>query len=600
MEDAQLISMLFRDEAGVMYENPPPPSDYSEDELESILFTFSRPQSVPGVNYLNFNRNLILESFACEKNQEEQNSIETVRGAENRACNENIEGIKAIEEKESSDEIIVTENAFEKKIGKKKKKERKQRTRSKRKKRKYSDSDDSENGRKKKFLGTKSSALQSISKSSSMSESDSDYSKKHRTKSHNARSRSKKSSRPRKKHKASRNDYSYSDLISYDKLSLRSAKCYMQREIISSDEESFSSSFSKESVIEVWEEVNKDTCRKTKIKISKSSKKKYDDSRSRNDSGSHDDSRSRGDPRNQFIDSRSPHDNKNRFNDSWSPNGSRNRDNSRRNYSDYSSDDGIRNRDISRRNYSHFSSDDDSKNRHYDDSNCTSRNLSTDMHRKMKQELGSASCYGQNDYYCEVCKLTLNSEIIFSTHMVGKRHKKVVRQLSEQKVVESTVMEITESQNFPIPPGVDRIELYDKKSKIQEICEDADLLIVGLDYVREIRGYEDTKYFCDLCSTQCIANSIMRHLVGLKHRMNCLEKYCYRSYCLIKDLDKRDKRVNKELKLELEEARRFYGKGKIRVFEDVKRKQTINDREGKKEYQKVARIVGEAQTMERK
>ncbi|GBM90505.1 hypothetical protein AVEN_215767-1 [Araneus ventricosus] len=157
--------------------------------------------------------------------------------------------------------------------------------------------------------------------------------------------------------------------------------------------------------------------------------------------------------------------------------------------------------------------------------------------------------------------------------MAGKRHKKALRQLSEQEVAKSSVLEITESQNFPRPPDVDRLELYDEQSRIQETCEDADLLIVGLDYVREIRGYEDTKYFCDLCSAQCVANSIIKHLIGFKHQMNCLKKYCCRSYNWVKDLDKRDRRVDRELKVQLEEAKRLHGKGRIRVFEDVKRNQ---------------------------
>ncbi|GBM19703.1 hypothetical protein AVEN_862-1, partial [Araneus ventricosus] len=268
----------------------------------------------------------------------------------------------------------------------------------------------------------------------------------------------------------------------------------------------------------------------------------------------------------------------NRFDDSRSRDDARNHDDSRNRFDDSRSCDDARSHDDSRENRSNYSSDDDSRNRRYDDSNSSSRSLNSYMQREMKQEIkqesGSASCYGPNDYYCDVCKLILNSETTFSSHMAGKKHKKALRQLSEQEVAKSSILEITESKNFPRPPDRDRIELYDEEAKIQEACEVANLLIVGLDYVREIRGYEETKYFCNLCSAQCFSSSIIQHLTGFKHQLNCLKKYCYRSYNWVKDLDKRDKRVNRELESQLEEAKRLHGKGRIRVFKDVKRNQS--------------------------
>ncbi|CAL1295301.1 unnamed protein product [Larinioides sclopetarius] len=464
-----------------------------------------------------------------------------------------------------------------------------------------------------------------------MSESDSDdIEKQTKSSSHHAKSHSKKSSRHKRKHKDSRKDSSYTDVVPYDRVGLRSAEISVKQEICSSDEETFSSSFSKKVEITIKEEelsdednyrkdkikssksskkksdsrshvdsrnrfdesrnhddarihneesfsssfskkaelavkeealYDKDDFRKDKIKSSKSSKKKYgsrssEDSRSSDDSRSRCDSRNHGNSRNRFVDSRSHNDTRNRFDDSWSR-------------------DDVRTRDDRRKNHSDYSSDDDSRKKHYDDSNGSSRNFNSYMQREMKQEIkqepGSASYYGSNDYYCDVCKLILNSETTFSSHMAGKKHKKALRQLSEQEVAKSSVLEITEFQNFPRPPDMDRIELYEEESKIQETCENADLLIVGLDYVQEIRGYDDTKYFCDLCGAQCVANSIIKHLIGFKHQMNCLKTYCYRSYSWIKDLEKRDRRVERELKSQLERAQRIHGKGRIRVFKDVKR-----------------------------
>ncbi|CAL1295290.1 unnamed protein product [Larinioides sclopetarius] len=635
------------------------------------------------------------KSLLGYEEKDKQTSTESTRGDENRKGNEDVKADKIAE---LSAEAVVNKNASEKGIDKSKaskenfvkngalertkikfvisrkkesavflakNKEKKQKNKSKEETENDMVSDDSKNEKKKKVVFTKSSALQSISKSYSTSESDSDNSEKHKTKSssHQSKSLSKKSSQH--KRKDSRNGISYSDAIPYEKVGLRSVEFPVKQEVVSSDEESLSSSFSKKAEITVKEEVLSD---KDKKKSSKSSKKRYDDSRSHNDSRSGNDSRKRfddslshDDTRNRdshscngvgncddsrshnakrnLDDSRNHNDNRNgndsrshddakehndspNHDDARELNNSRNHDNARdhndsqsqddpkerndspchdddategndshthdvvgnhddtrsndiRNHDDSGSRDDTRNREDSRKN--HISSDDDSRNRTYDDSNSSNRNSIPHEQREMKQEIkqepGTASSFGPNDFYCDVCKLILNSETTFSSHMAGKRHKKALRQLSEQEVAKSSVLEITESQNFPKPPDVDRIELYDEESRIQATCEDADLLIVGLDYVREIRGYEDTKYFCDLCCAQCVANSIIKHLIGFKHQMNCLKQYCARSYNWVKDLDKRDKRVDRELKLQLEEAKRLHGKGRIRVFEDVKRNQ---------------------------
>ncbi|CAL1295296.1 unnamed protein product [Larinioides sclopetarius] len=173
----------------------------------------------------------------------------------------------------------------------------------------------------------------------------------------------------------------------------------------------------------------------------------------------------------------------------------------------------------------------------------------------------------------KICKLVVKSEKIFNSHMAGKRHKKALKLISEKEAAKSLVLKTKESQNFPKLPDVECIQLHEEQSKIQEICENTDLLIVGLDHVREARGYDDTKYFCDLCDAQCDANSIIKHLAGYKHQMNCLKTYCYQSFCWVKTLDKRERKAEKELKLRLKEIKRLHGKGRIKVFKDVIRNQ---------------------------
>ncbi|GBM19700.1 hypothetical protein AVEN_862-1, partial [Araneus ventricosus] len=292
----------------VMYENPPPPSDFFEDDFELVSFIYPRPQSVKldsDMKFIKIDRSLIHRAlFGCEEKEKEQTSEVSV----NKNALE-----KGIGKSKISKENLVKNGALEKTkikcaisqkdesaVFPEKNKERKQKNRSKEEKKNDINSDDSKNGKKKKTLVAKSSSLQSIFKSYSMSESDSDNSEKHRTKSssRHAKSHSKKSSRRRRKDKDHRNDTSYSDVIPYDKVGSRSTEFSVKREIISSDEESFSSSFSKKAEITVKEEVlcDKDYYKKDKIKSSKSSKKIYDDTRNHDDSRNRfDDSRSRDD-----------------------------------------------------------------------------------------------------------------------------------------------------------------------------------------------------------------------------------------------------------------------------------------------------------------
>ncbi|CAL1295286.1 unnamed protein product [Larinioides sclopetarius] len=101
--------------------------------------------------------------------------------------------------------------------------------------------------------------------------------------------------------------------------------------------------------------------------------------------------------------------------------------------------------------------------------------------------------HGPDVYYCSFCKLTLNSELTWKSHLLGQRHAKAIRAQSVHEVARSSLLNpITTSYN-PVfeegprhdkpPPGIKRVELKDCYASIQEVCDDLQhrqLIIEGI------------------------------------------------------------------------------------------------------------------------
>ncbi|CAL1295285.1 unnamed protein product [Larinioides sclopetarius] len=187
--------------------------------------------------------------------------------------------------------------------------------------------------------------------------------------------------------------------------------------------------------------------------------------------------------------------------------------------------------------------------------------------------------HGPDVYYCSFCKLTLNSELTWKSHLLGQRHAKAIRAQSVHEVARSSLLNpITTSYN-PVfeegprhdkpPPGIKRVELKDCYASIQEVCDDLQhrQLIIGMRYVWEIKGETETTYYCNLCDAPCGPSSVMPHITGFKHRIQCLKEYFPQLYDRYKDAPKR--KIESVIDEKFSNHKRIFRKEKIRVYKDV-------------------------------
>ena len=121
---------------------------------------------------------------------------------------------------------------------------------------------------------------------------------------------------------------------------------------------------------------------------------------------------------------------------------------------------------------------------------------------------------GKQTYYCDLCKLELNSEDTMKTHAAGAPHMK--RMVAVMK--DGNAMDFIKPIANPLPTR--------KKQPIriqQKILESVHK-IVGLSYVKECIPCSDSEmepwYECHLCGKQGQANCMFQHLIGREHRQN--------------------------------------------------------------------------------
>ena len=117
-------------------------------------------------------------------------------------------------------------------------------------------------------------------------------------------------------------------------------------------------------------------------------------------------------------------------------------------------------------------------------------------------------------FYCNTCKLELNSEDTLKSHMQGSKHMKKV--LADQ----------AEGRDVPQVQLIANPKPTRKKQpiRLQEKIHDSVHKIVGLSSIREYIACSDSEmepwYECHLCEMKGQANCMFQHIIGKEHRQN--------------------------------------------------------------------------------
>ena len=117
-------------------------------------------------------------------------------------------------------------------------------------------------------------------------------------------------------------------------------------------------------------------------------------------------------------------------------------------------------------------------------------------------------------FYCNTCKLELNSEDTMKSHMKGSKHMK--KALAEQ----------AEGRDVPQVQLIANPKPTRKKQpiRLQEKIHDSAHKIVGLSSIREYIACSDSEmepwYECHLCEMKGQANCMFQHIIGKEHRQN--------------------------------------------------------------------------------
>ena len=130
-------------------------------------------------------------------------------------------------------------------------------------------------------------------------------------------------------------------------------------------------------------------------------------------------------------------------------------------------------------------------------------------------------------FRCEICHVTLNSVETMRSHELGVKHLKKEMALKEEREVRIRMGENVKQipTIIPIPnPEKTKVKVPIRlHQKIEETREP----VVGLNYVKEVIAVSDPEmephYECDLCGSQGIANGMLGHLRGQKHRKRFFE-----------------------------------------------------------------------------
>jgi len=123
-------------------------------------------------------------------------------------------------------------------------------------------------------------------------------------------------------------------------------------------------------------------------------------------------------------------------------------------------------------------------------------------------------------FYCDLCKLELNSEDTMKAHMVGSKHMKKHLAVAQQNPAD--IPTIRPIQNPVQTRKKVPVRLHQKIS-------DSPQPIVGLRSIKEYIACSNSEmephYECDLCGTQGQANCMFQHLVGARHRQAAVDEF---------------------------------------------------------------------------
>ncbi len=133
------------------------------------------------------------------------------------------------------------------------------------------------------------------------------------------------------------------------------------------------------------------------------------------------------------------------------------------------------------------------------------------------QDYESTSCIKdyKNPFMCKVCQIDCNSDTALSAHLVGKNHKKKLRQLGLQP--------------SDHPQGLERNLKVSKFLYLsQKIQKEFYEPVLGLQYVEEFltetdRDQNEPRYTCNLCSVTGEIEPFWSHIIGSRHRSKYME-----------------------------------------------------------------------------
>lgn len=113
-----------------------------------------------------------------------------------------------------------------------------------------------------------------------------------------------------------------------------------------------------------------------------------------------------------------------------------------------------------------------------------------------------------HEFYCHICDVSCNSELMLEAHFNGKQHRKKAAK------VESANDSLPQQHQLPQHP-VDKHDL-------RELVKSCPEPVVGLAYVEEVFAESQTSvqsgYYCMLCQTKAYAQNMLSHVLGVKHR----------------------------------------------------------------------------------